>query len=373
MARYLTDDAVRSLRVRAQRLAGHRRARAATVVAALTAVPAQSTPAARLAIRARSAIPTAAGVDRACARGTVVRTWAMRGTLHALAATDVRWIVNLLGPVFAAAGRRRRAQLGLDDATCERALAAIQSVLAGSGPLTRADLVARLAGEGVALDSGTQAPAHLLSYAAMRGLVCRGPYRDRDEPTYVLLEDWVPPAPGPDGDEALAELARRYLAGHAPAAEPDLRAWSGLPAAAARRAFALIADELTQVRLDDAAAYVPSTMDLDPPGGPVVRLLGAFDPYLLGYRSRELALDAGHAKRIQAGGGIVHPAVLVDGRIVGTWRLDRRGPSRRLRVEPFGPLPKGSRGPLEAEAEDIGRFVGAPVSLDLGRWGHAGG
>jgi hypothetical protein len=342
-----------------------------TAVGALAAVPAQSTSAARLAVRARTAGTagaTAAGVDRACARGTLVRTWAMRGTLHMLAAADVRWIVGLFGPVFAAAGRRRRQQLSLDDATCERGLAAIHAALSREAPLTRAGLVARIADEGVVVDTHTQAPAHLVAYAAMRGLICRGPDLDRDEPTYVLLDDWVPRGATRDGDEALAELARRYLAGHAPAAEADLRAWSGLPAAAARRAFALIADELTEVRLGGAAGYVPATMDLDPPAERVVRLLGAFDPYLLGYRGRELALDGRYAKRIQAGGGIIHPAVLVDGRVVGTWRVERTGSARpvAIRVEAFGRLPRGSRAPLEAEAEDVGRFLGGPASLAIG-------
>jgi hypothetical protein len=224
MPRPLDDEVIRRLRTRAQRLAGERPARVTTAVAAVTAVPAQSTPAARLAVRCRADGATAATVDRACARGSLVRTWAMRGTLHVLAAADVRWVVALLGPIFAAAGRRRRLQLGLDDATSERALSAIRAALAGSAPLTRADLVARVVDDGIAVDVDTQAPAHLVAYAAMRGLICRGPDLARDEPTYVLLDEWVPGDAPRDGDDALAELARRYLAGHAPAADRDLAA-----------------------------------------------------------------------------------------------------------------------------------------------------
>ncbi|HEY2948903.1 MAG TPA: winged helix DNA-binding domain-containing protein [Micromonosporaceae bacterium] len=368
MPRPLDDDVIRRLRTRAQRLAGERPARVTTAVAAVTAVPAQSTPAARLAVRCRADGATAATVDRACARGSLVRTWAMRGTLHVLAAADVRWVVALLGPIFAAAGRRRRLQLGLDDATSERALSAIRAALAGSAPLTRADLVARVVDDGIAVDVDTQAPAHLVAYAAMRGLICRGPDLARDEPTYVLLDEWVPGDAPRDGDDALAELARRYLAGHAPAADRDLAAWSGLPASAARRGFALIADELREVRLGGATAYAPSTMELQPPADPVVRLLGAFDPYLLGYRGRELALDARYARRIQAGGGIIHPAVLVDGRVVGTWRLSRTGRAEAeatIRLEPFARLPRGVLDALEAEAADVGRFLGLPATLRI--------
>src|SRR5262249_28211295 len=151
---------------------------------------------------------------------TVVRTWAMRGTLHMLPAEDVGWIVALLGPLFAATDRRRRLQLGLDDDLCARALPAIRDILSGGGALTRAERVQRLADVGMQIDPHSQAPAHLVGLAALRGLICRGPDRANDEPTYVLLEEWVGAArtyTAMEPEEALAELARRYLRAYAPA------------------------------------------------------------------------------------------------------------------------------------------------------------
>jgi len=189
---------LRALRLRAQLLSGPPAipvATVATVAAHLAGLQAQAAPPARLAIRARAAGRTAADADRACDTGEVIRTWAMRGTLHMVARRDVRWMNSLFGPVFAAKGRRRRAQLGLDDALCERALTALAVILAGSAPLTRAELVSRLAAEGIRIDPRTQQPPHLLGYAAHRGLICRGPDRPREEPTYVLLDDWAPGTP----------------------------------------------------------------------------------------------------------------------------------------------------------------------------------
>jgi len=325
-------------------------------------------------------------VRRACDQErSVVRTWVMRGTLHMVAAEDAGWLVALLGPGFAAGNRRRRLQLGLDDDRCERALAALPAVLA-AGPLSRADLVAGLAAEGIEIPPQGQAPAHLVGYAAMRGLVCRGPDLAGDEASYVLLEDWAGPGRSLGPDDALAELARRYLAGHGPAAPEDLAAWSGLPAGRARRAVELIAGELDEVALDGRRLWAPAGPPdppdppgdhpggppdpPDPPGdhpgraGPVVRLLGRFDDYLLGWRDRDLVLDPGFARRIQAGGGWIHPAVVVDGRVVGTWRARRAGGRLDLEVEPFGDrLPRGARPALEAEATDLGRFLGVKVRL----------
>lgn len=106
----LDAEALRTLRMRAQRLGGP----PATDVHSLGGVQAQDWRSASLAIRPRSCGLHGADVNRARdAERSIVWTWAMRGTLHLIAAQDVAWMVGLLGPVFAAAGRRRRLALGL--------------------------------------------------------------------------------------------------------------------------------------------------------------------------------------------------------------------------------------------------------------------
>jgi hypothetical protein len=364
----LGDDDLRRLRLRAQRLTGRRPRDVAEVVRALGGLQAQDTPASRLAVRPRGTGLDEAAVRRACNQDrSVVRTWAMRGTLHMVATEDVGWLVGLLGPVFAAADRRRRLQLGLDDALCERALAALPAVLA-AGPLPRAELVRGLAAEGVRIDPAGQAPAHLVGYAAMGGLVCRGPDLDGDQASYVLLEDWVDAGRSLAPDDPLAELARRYLGGHGPAGPEDLAAWSGLPAGRARQAFELVAGELRELEVDGRRLWAPADAPVGARSGggdPVVRLLGRFDDYLLGWRGRDLVLDARFARRVAAGGW-VHPAVVVDGRVAGTWRARRAGGRLEVAVEPFaGRLPKGTGAALEAEAADLGRFLGVETRLEV--------
>jgi Winged helix DNA-binding domain len=226
-------------------------------------------------------------------------------------------------------------------------------------------VVAGLAAEGVEIEPKGQAPAHLVGYAAMRGLICRGPDLEGDEPSYVLLDDWVGAGRALGPDDSLAELARRYLGGHGPAAPEDLAAWSGLALGRARRAFDLVAGELEEVELDGRPLWAPAGTAAAPSSrGPEVRLLGRFDDYLLGWRGRDLVLDPGFARRIQAGGGWIHPAVVVDGRVAGTWRARRARDRLELTVEPFrGRFPRGTRPALEAEAADVGRFLGAEAVL----------
>ncbi len=255
MPRPLPDDQVRLLRLRSQRLAGERATGVRDLVGGMGGLQAQHTAAARLAVRVRSEGLDAAAVTRACNQErSVVRTWAMRGTLQMVAAGDVGWLVALLGPGVARAGRRRRRQLGLGDEVCARALPAMRTILTGGGQRTRAELVAGLAAEGVAVDPGGQAPAHLVVYAATQGLVCRGPDLPDDEPTYVLLEEWVGAQPALEPEAALARLARCYVAGHGPAGARDLAAWAGIPLGQARRGLQGAGGDLDEV---EVAARTP--------------------------------------------------------------------------------------------------------------------
>ena len=363
----LTPDEVLRLRLRSQQLAGPQAAEVAEVVRRMGAVQAQSTPDARLAVRPRGQGIDAAAVIEACnVTRSVVRTWAMRGTLQMLARPDAGWIVDLFRPPPGALTARHR-QLGLDAGLFARALPAITEVLSGRSPLTRAELVTELAARGVCVDPKTQAPAHLIGYAARQGVICRGPDRGDNEPSYVLLADWAGQHDPLGPDAALAELTRRYIGAHGPAAPADFAYWSGLPLGRARRGFELVAGELEEVDAAGERAWMLADGELPGAGdaAPCVRLLPHFDEYLLGYRSRDRILPARFARRIQAGGGWVRAAVLVDGRVAGTWRQHRRGDQTVVTVEPFEPIGPAALPGLEAEAADLGRFQRATATLRI--------
>jgi hypothetical protein len=213
----------------------------------------------------------------------------------------------------------------------------IRDALAEHGPLTRAELAEPLARAGIT--TAGQAAAHLPALAALQGHVCFGPTRG-GKPTYVLRDDWLGrDLPRLSRERALSELARRYARGYGPADPEDFAAWSGLPLRDARAGWAAVG----QAGAEHLEALAP-----DPPD---VRLLPAFDTYLLGYRSRDFAVPPAHARRVWPGGGIVRPTVVANGRGVGTWR--RSG--TKIEIEPFG------RGPVDAREEiaDAQRFLGA--------------
>jgi winged helix DNA-binding protein len=355
-------------RARSQRLVGSRVKDVAELVRGMVGLQTQNVAAARLSVRPRTDGIDAANVTHAYnEKRTVVRTWAMRGTLHMVAAEDVGWIVALLGPIFAAAGRRRRLQLGLDDQVCRRALPLLHRILEAEGPLTRADLIRRLAAKGVSLDPKSQAPPHLIGYAAMQGIICRGPDVEKDEPTYVLVEDWAGAQLELGSEESLAELARRYVTSHGPVRPEDFARWSGLHAGQAENGFKLIAGDLEEAWAGGEPAWVVASRASGSRDSrrPSVRLIGHFDEYLLGYRDRDLVLSSKFAKRIQAGGGFVQPAVLVEGYVAGTWRQIWKKGRLVIEVQPFEPLPDETLPALEAEAADIGRFLSTETEVQV--------
>jgi hypothetical protein len=350
------------MRATAQRLTrdAPTRTRPSAILREVFGLQAQLFSAAALGIRARARGLSAASVTHALNdERSIVRTWLMRGTLHVVAAEDVRWLVDLLGPVFARGAAARHAQLGLTDDLKTRGVAAIRRILADAGPLTRYELVDRLRSRHIVLDPKTQAPIHLIASAAMRGILCLGPDRDDGDPTYVLLDDWVAPAPTLSRERALAQLARRYFAAYGPATVEDLAAWSGLPIGEARSAISGASAGLVGVTILGRPAFALSQLlkrgvtDVKTD----VRLLPAFDTYLLGYRRRDLAVPLPLQRRLQRGGGWLHPAVVVNGRAVAAWSLRKSGGRGQVLIEPFSALSSTVRAGIDAEVQDTGRFL----------------
>jgi hypothetical protein len=322
----------------------------------LLAVQAQDLRAARLALRARSAGLTAADVDAALtAERSVLVTWLMRGTLHLVGRGDYPWLLGLTAPTRLSTSRRRLAQEGVSADEAERAVRIVERALTGDGPLTRPQLAERIAAEGIRTEG--QATPHLLMLAALRGVAVLGPLREDGGHAFALARDWLGTAPptelaGAERDGALAELARRYLAAHGPAAPDDLAAWSGLALRDARAGLQAIASELAERGDDllDLAAREPT------PEAIPARLLAAFDPYLLGWKDRAFAVPTRYAKRVHPGGGMLRATATVDGLAVATWS----SAGGTLKLEPFGRLPAGARAALEADADDVARFAQAP-------------
>jgi hypothetical protein len=337
-------------RQRAQLLSGRRPRTVQAVAERLLAIQAQDARGARLAVRARSTGLTAAAVDHALTEErSVVVSWLNRGTLHLVPAEDWWWLHPLTTPQLRTGNQRRLREEGVSPAQAATGVDVVTAAVAEHGPQTRAELRDRL--QRADVPTAGQALVHVLFAATLEGHIVRGPVVGDDQ-AFVAVEDWLGPAPAPlDRDEALARLARRYLAGHGPAAPPDLARWAGIPLGEARRGFAAIAAETTDWGDGSRVlgAIGRSARHLAPAGP---RLLGPFDPLLLGWASRA-ALVGNHAGIVTVN-GIFRPVVLVDGKVVARWGLAKGV----LTVTPLDPVPPAALPALRREAADISRFLG---------------
>lgn len=338
---------VQAQRFAAQLLSGEPARSPVAVAERLLAIQGQDARGARLAVRSRTAGLTAADVDRALTVDrTLVITWLNRGTLHLVATEDYWWLHPLTArPQFQLGCKRVLARLGVSAPDADKGVDVVERALA-AGPLVRAEIAERLVAAGLPGDGGVA--LHVLMLASLRGSAVRGPVVGTQH-AYVLARDWLGPPPRPlEPDVALARLARRYLAGHGPGSDRDLAKWAGLPLGPARRGLAAIASELAD-RPDGLAEL--ATGARDDVSLPPARLLGAYDPVLLGWASREPILG-GH-QGIVTVNGLFRPFALVAGQAAGIWAYT----GGQVQISRFRELPDDIEAALAAEARDVQRFL----------------
>jgi hypothetical protein len=336
----------------------------AEIVRDSAGIQAQDVHAGPLSVRVRGHGLHIGYIDRARLQDrSIVRTWAMRGTLHFIPAEDACWMLGLLGPVFIRSGHGRRVALGLDDATAEQGIQLLIDILSQDGPLTRAEIVEQLRNRGFPLEG--QARIHLLGLAALQGRIIQGADRGR-QPTFVLLDDWLGSVQVASPESPAAELASRHLKAFGPTTPADFSTWSGLSLTQARSAWKEISDPLVEFSTSGGAAWMlrsaVEAYEAILPQPLSVRLLPAYDTYLLGYRNRDLVLPPPYATRIQAGGGVLNPALLVDGRVLGQWRLQAKRDGMEVQVTAFEELSREVIEGLDEELEELSTFFNSATS-----------
>ena len=340
---------------------------AAAVVSRLCALQSQEWSSAQLAIAARTSAVTQADVRRAREIDrSFILTWSLRGTLHLVAAEDIATQLALCGPRAVRGTNRRYQQLGLTEHVRDRSLDEISDILEKAGALTRAELAKQLARRDIPVEG--QAIHHLVRHAALRGLICLGPERD-GALTFVLLEQWLPAFESAEPcADLLPGLARRFLAAYGPASPVDLCRWAGLSAKAAKTAFDGIADDSIEVEPPDGKALMlaeqnEATGDSELEIG--ARFLPRYDNYMLAYQRRDFMVKPAYAKRVHPGGGLIRACVIIDGKAVANWKLEKRRAGMRVAVDPFERLDAGQVSLLHAEVESLGAFLDADIELCL--------
>ncbi|HEY6744270.1 MAG TPA: winged helix DNA-binding domain-containing protein [Mycobacteriales bacterium] len=300
---------------------------------------------------------------------TLVKTWALRGTLHLLPAADLpTWTAALGTRTFA----RPRSWYDYHGVTPEDVTvleATVPAVLSGT-PMSREQLAAAVVAESgqahleAVLRSGWGA---LLKPMAARGQLAFGPPDGRTV-TFVAPRAWVGEWEPVDPERAVGDVVRAALDAYGPLGLEELHRWSALDKPVLRRAVRALGDELVELDVEGSRGWVTvggaaAVAAAEP--SRVVRLLPGFDPYVVGALRQldRLLPAAGLRSAVSRTSGWISPVLLDGGRIAGTWTQDLDGGRLAVTITPFGPLRGGVREAADAEAVRWAAYADAPLTL----------
>ena len=371
----LTAAEVLQRRRARQRLTGPGLSSATAVVELLAGVQAQEREHALWSLGLRTAGLTAEQVRTEYRQGRFLRTHVLRPTWHFVAAEDLGWILRATAPRVHQRNAGMYRTVGLDPATLDRTAAVVQAALAGGGVLTRTELGAALAAEGLVMTAGTL--AHAVMWCELEGLICSGPTRGATD-TYQRIDERVDATRARRPDRPVTELLRRFLLGHGPATVADFTRWSSLTAAAARQSLAELTEQDLIERAEVAGLtvwWVPSDPEPPPTEPGRAWLLPLYDELTLSYPTIRVPRPDDHPHRpgtdqfvgcvLVAGlddrpeGQRDRPEARPDaGRDIGLWRRTVHGDTVRVELDLAPGCSAAERAAARQEAERLATFLG---------------
>src|SRR5258708_497702 len=329
------------------------------VVRWLVPMQAQEYPVAKWSVAQRTRGVTNAGMDRAFADGTILRTHVLRPTWHFVLPEDIRWLLRLSAPHVKARLAYYDGKLGLEEKLLARSNALLARAVEGR-QMTREELATRLGRAGIAASG--QRLAHIFMHAELDAVICSGALKGKRH-TYASLDERVPRARSLNLDEALAALTRRYFSARGPATLKDYRRWSGLTAAEGRSGLEMVKSGLEHETIDGRTYWFAASSAKARPSG-VIDLVQGYDECILSYgESRDVLLGplaANAIPRLEI--GFTH-AVLLDGRLIGHWRPALERKTILIETYFYQPLSRAQAKALAADADRYRRVKGKPPTL----------
>lgn len=301
-------------------------------------------------------------IEKAISGGEIVRTWALRGTLHFLAGSDINWIMDLLAPGIIASLERRYKELEMDSATFRKTNSILEKALGKSGHLTRGELKSIIEKNGISCAG--QRMTFILHRASLDKVICFGVKRGKAE-THALFDEVVPRSKPRSREESLVELARRYFTSHGPATIQDYMWWSGLKAADAKFGPETEESALRKVSIEGNTYWMPKESDMNKRKAPVVHLLPPFDSFLIGYKDRKASIDKTVLKMLRTG-GMPDATIVIDGRVAGKWSRKSGKDRVTIMLNTFRKLTGEEENALQKSFQRYGAFL--EKEPESGRW-----
>lgn len=298
-----------------------------------------------------------ADIEKAISNKSLIRTTVFRGTLHLVAAADIRWMLQLVAPTVKTRMNSMKKKMGMDDALLAKTNQLIIKVLKGGNHLTRKELTTHLEEKGIATDDHRM--NHIIYHAAVDGIICNGPLSGKLF-TYTLLDEWLPSSATLSRETALTTLAQRYFTSHGPATIHDFAQWSGLSVTEAKTGLAGAQPHLQALEINDSTYWMAPGKKKAVPDTHL--LLPAFDEYFIGYKDRSMLIDMAFAKKVMTVNGIFNPIMVRNGQVIGTWKRTFKKDSVTIVTESFKPLKKADLKAFEPAAQQYADFTGLTLA-----------
>ena len=352
----MTNSEIARYRLVNQQISTHLIDEPGKLVSWLGAVQAQDYYGSKWSLGLRIPGTTDDDIEKAIAGKKIIRSWALRGTLHFLAPADIRWILKLLSPRLISIYGSHYQRLGLNKFLLETSSQIMYRSLKDGKQLTRKELKIQLEKNGIATHELRL--SFILLRAALDGQICFGSRRNK-EFTFTLLDEWIPATKKLESDEALAELTRRYFTSHGPATIKDFAWWSGLPIIDIKRGLEIIKSGLQKEVVKEQTYWMPDTMPDTKAHSKTIYLLPGFDEYIVAYKDRSAALDATNVKQVVgAGNALFNSTIVINGRVKGTWKRTIRKGNVLIGTNLFQKPDKSHEGALIAAKKRYAKFLG---------------
>ena len=352
---------IASLRLYNQHLSQADFTRLQDVVAWLGAVQSQDYAGAKWSLGVRMGQTTDVVIDQAFNDGSILRTHVLRPTWHFVTPADIRWLLMLTAPRVHGVNGTMYRQVGLDAALFSQCAEVIVQALQGGQSLTRDELRHHLQQAGLDPTPPLRM-TYIVMWAELEQIICSGPRRGKQF-TYMLLDERVPFVVPLTHEEALAELSRRYFVSRGPATIADFAKWSGLTLTEARQGLEAVKDHLEQVQIGEQTYWMPPTVAIEPSTLSQAYLLSIYDEIVSGYKDRSAIGEAEVGAKLVEMGNALTNFILLDGRIVGTFRRELKKKSVIIETNLFRALQAGEEEAVFAAANQYSAFLQLPVQL----------
>lgn len=342
-----------NLRLYNQLLSTHNLKEPVDVVNYMCAMQSQALDLAKWAIGSRLKGSTSKSVTDSLNSGEIIRTHILRPTWHFVSAKDIYWMYELSYPRLKPVYRSYAKMLKADESLLYSYLHHIEGALEGGEHLTKQQIGNKLKEVGLKLDDNDI--SLLLSFAELEGIIVNGKLANNKQ-TYTLLNEWVPDRKNISRDEALKQLANNFFRSHGPATLQDFVWWSGLTITECRNAIEMIRPGFISETINKREFWMANDIKTPPSDTDSALLLAPFDEFVVSYKDRSEIIGNEHLRKVVTKNGIFSPTVMLNGKVIGTWRKTVKKNKPEIVLSFFDKVNKSVANLFEPERKRLEEF-----------------